>query len=39
VIIDVVEGHVHGAAAIAWSKSTPDAASSSIVGVHTRLAP
>jgi hypothetical protein len=35
VIIDVVDGHVHGAALIAWSKRTPPAANASIVGVRT----
>jgi len=39
VIIEVVDGHVHGAAATAWSKRAPPAASPSIVGVWMRRAP
>ena len=35
--IEVVDGAVHGAALIAWSKRTPPAASSSIVFVFTYL--
>jgi hypothetical protein len=37
--MDVIEGAVHGAALIAWSKRTPPAASSSIVFVLTKRAP
>jgi hypothetical protein len=39
VTIDAVDGAVHGAALIAWSKRTPVAASPSIVGVATCCAP
>jgi hypothetical protein len=39
VTIEVIEGAVHGAALIAWSKRAPPAASASIVRVFTKRAP